>query len=701
MVGTETPPLSSVAAARARFDSVDELCVNALRCLAIDAVETANSGHPGLPLGASPMAYVLFSRFLRHNPGDPGWADRDRFVLSPGHGSALLYALLHLSGYDLDIAELARFRQLGSRTPGHPEFGLTPGVDATTGPLGQGVANAVGMAIAERRLAAEFNRPGHDVVAHRTFALVSDGDLMEGVAHEAISLAGHLGLGKLVCLYDSNVISLDGPTSQTFTEQVLDRVAACGWHVARVEGGDRDLDGIARALDAAIAETARPSLIEVRTTIGFGAPTKAGTSAAHGAPLGAPELAATKYALGWTEQAPFAAPRAAVARFRTASDRGRELESRWDEQFRAYRGAHPALAAEFERRMTGALPDAWADHLPAFEVGAALATRQASGACLQALAAALPELMGGDADLSTSTNTRIRDGGDFDASTGAGRNLHFGVREHAMAAIANGIAYHHGLRPYAATFFVFSDYLRPAARLAAISGLPVIHIWTHDSIGLGEDGTTHQPIEHLASFRAMPRFVVLRPADANETAVAWRLAISEVGGPTALVLTRQTVPTLDAAAVGDGPAYGAYILEEASTTPADLIVMASGSEVHLALAARAQLELAGVATRVVSFPSWELFERQSPAYREHVLPAGTRARIAVEAASRFGWDRYVGLDGAVLGLDDFGASAPAADLYREFGLTVEALVSLAGRVVAEAAPCDQRVEPSRRASGQR
>jgi len=698
MVGTETPPRSFVESASSGFDAVDDLCVSTLRCLAIDAVEAANSGHPGLPLGASPMAYVLFSRFLRQDPSEPGWPDRDRFVLSPGHGSALLYALLHLSGYDLDIAELARFRQHGSRTPGHPEFGLTPGVEATTGPLGQGVANAVGMAIAERRLAAEFNRPSHEVVAHRTFALVSDGDLMEGVAHEAISLAGHLGLGKLICLYDSNSVSLDGPISQTFTENVLDRVAACGWHVIRVEDGDRDLDGIARALDQAVAETESPSLIEVRTTIGFGAPTKAGTSAAHGAPLGAGELAATKYALGWTEPAPFAVPRAVTARFKALGDHGRRLACQWSERFRTYRAAYPDLATDFERRAAGTLPEGWEDRLPTFEAGSALATREASGTCLQALAAMLPELIGGDADLSTSTNTRIHAGGDYDAQTGAGRNLHFGVREHAMAAIANGMAYHGGIRPYAATFFVFSDYLRPAARLAAISRLPVIHVWTHDSIGLGEDGTTHQPIEHLASFRAMPRFVVVRPADANETAVAWRLAVSEVGGPIALVLTRQAVPILDPAAVGDRPSYGAYILEEASTTPADVIVMASGSEVHIALAARLQLEQTGIATRVVSFPSWELFERQSAAYRNHVLPPETRTRIAIEAAASFGWERYVGLDGAVVGLDDFGASAPAPDLYREFGLTADALVSVASRMVVGAARCNERANSSRPAS---
>jgi len=701
MLGTETPSRASVAAAAApRFDGVDELCVNAIRCLAIDAVEAANSGHPGLPLGAAPMAYVLFSRFLRHDPIDPQWPDRDRFVLSPGHGSALLYALLHLTGYDLDIAELARFRQLGSRAPGHPEFGLTPGVEATTGPLGQGVANAVGMAIAERRLAREFNRPGHDVVGHRTFALVSDGDLMEGVAHEAISLAGHLGLGKLVCLYDSNSVSLDGPTSQTFTENVLDRVRACGWHVLRVEDGDRDLEGITRAIGQAVAEYERPTLIEVRTTIGFGAPTKAGTSAAHGAPLGAAELAATKHTLAWTERQAFVVPAAVTARFKTVGDSGRDLQSRWRADFTMYREAHPDLAAEFERRTAGTLPEGWEAQLPAFEAGKSLATRQASGTCVQALAAVLPELIGGDADLSTSTNTRIKDGGDFDASTGEGRNLHFGVREHAMAAIANGIAYHAGLRPYAATFFVFSDYLRPAARLAAISRLPVIHVWTHDSIGLGEDGTTHQPIEHLASFRAMPRFVVIRPADANETAVAWRMAIAETSAPTGLVLTRQTVPTLDAAAVGDGPAYGAYILEEASRNPADLIVMASGSEVHIALAARSQLEQAGIATRVVSFPSWELFERQSPNYRDHVLPTGTRTRIAIEAAASFGWERYVGLDGAVIGLDDFGASAPAADLYAEFGLTVDALVSAAREMVARAV-CSKATMPTHPPTEQR
>jgi transketolase len=682
MVGRETAPEAVGQPTVAGFDSIDDLCINALRCLAVDAVEAANSGHPGLPLGAAPMAYVLFTRFLRHNPLDPAWPDRDRFVLSAGHGSALLYALLHLSGYDLDISDLARFRQFGSRTPGHPEFRLTPGIEATTGPLGQGVANAVGLAIAERRLASDFNRPLHEVVAHRTFALVSDGDLMEGVAYEAISLAGHLGLGKLVCLYDSNGVSLDGPTSQAFTEDVLARVAACGWHVVRVEDGDRDRDAIAAALDEAVGETRRPTLIEVRTTIGYGAPSKAGTSAAHGAPLGAAELQATKQALGWTEPEPFAVPGAVRARFDSGRERGMELQAQWAEEFKEYAAAYPDLAAEFTRRARGALPEGWSDHLPCFEAGSPQATRQASGACLQALAVSLPELVGGDADLSTSTNTRIRESGDFDAQSGAGRNLRFGVREHAMAAICNGIAYHGGLRPYAATFFVFSDYLRPAARLAAISRLPVIHVWTHDSIGLGEDGTTHQPIEQLASFRAMPRFVLLRPADANETVVAWRIAISEVDGPTGLVLTRQTVPTLDAAAVGDGPSFGAYVLEDASADPADVIVMASGSEVHIALAARAELERGGIATRVVSFPSWELFERQSPAYRDRVLPKATRARIAIEAAATFGWDRYVGAQGTVIGLDDFGASAPAADLYRHAGLTPDAVITVARQMVA-------------------
>lgn len=679
----KTAPQTSSPPTIGRFDTVDDLCVNALRCLAIDAVEAANSGHPGLPLGAAPMAYVLFTRFLRHNPADPTWPDRDRFVLSAGHGSALLYALLHLSGYDLELDELARFRQLGSRTPGHPEFRLTPGVEATTGPLGQGVANAVGMAIAERRLADEFNRPNHAVVEHRTFALVSDGDLMEGVAHEAISLAGHLRLDKLVCLYYSNGISLDGPTSQTVTEDALARIAACGWRVLRVDDGDRDLTGIAAALDAAITEPERPAMIEVRTTIGFGAPTKAGTSAAHGAPLGPAEIRATKRALGWEESTPFAVPETVRARMTAVSlDRGAMLHQASAERFNAYRAAHPDLAAEFSRRVRGELPERWSNDLPSFEPGSMVATRQASGACLQALAASLPELIGGDADLSTSTNTRIRESGDFNGRSGAGRNLRFGVREHAMAAISNGIAYHGGLRPYAATFFVFSDYLRPAARLAAISRLPVIHVWTHDSIGLGEDGTTHQPIEHLASFRAMPRFVVLRPADANETVVAWRLAITESGCPTALVLTRQAVPTLDADSVGDGPSFGAYILAEASSGLAAVILMASGSEVHIALEARSELEAAGIATRVVSFPSWELFERQSLAYRDRVLPQRARARVAIEAAATLGWDRYVGEHGTVIGLDDFGASAPAGDLYRESGLTAGAVVTAARRLIA-------------------
>jgi transketolase len=654
-------------------DEVDGLCVNTIRCLSIDGVEQAGSGHPGLPLGAAPMAHVLFTRFLRHNPGDPAWPDRDRFVLSAGHGSMLLYSLLHLSGYDLPIQELRRFRQWGSRTPGHPEVHLTSGVEATTGPLGQGISNAVGMAIAERMLAHRFNRPGCEIVAHRTFALVSDGDLMEGVALEAASLAGHLGLGRLTCLYDSNQVSLDGPTNQAFTEDVLGRFAACGWQVLKVEDGNHDLAGIAAAIEEALADETRPALIEVRTTIGYGSPSKAGTAAAHGAPLGPEELLRTKKALGWHELAEFAVPESVRARMADTAARGRRLQEEWEAAVLTLHDRHPSVWSEWRRRLANELPPDWRQGLPRFEPTGPIATRKAGGACLQGAARALPELVGGDADLSSSTNTRIVDGGDFDAASGAGRNIHFGVREHAMGAICNGIAYHGGLRPFAATFFAFSDYMRPPIRLAALNGLPVVYVFTHDSIGLGEDGPTHQPVEHLASLRAMPNLVVIRPADACETAVAWRLAIERRDGPTALVLTRQSVPVLPPEMVGDGPTRGAYVLAGNPRTPPDAVLMATGSEVHVALEAAASLEAAGLAIRVVSMPSWELFERQPAAYRQLVLAAETGVRVAIEAAASFGWDRYVGPEGRTVAVDRFGASAPGPVLKEQFGLTAQAV----------------------------
>jgi transketolase len=652
---------------------LDRLCIDTIRALSIDAVEKANSGHPGLPLGAAPMAFVLWQRHLRHDPRDPAWPDRDRFVLSAGHGSMLLYSLLHLYGYDLPLEEIRRFRQWGSRTPGHPEYGLTPGVEATTGPLGQGSANAVGMAIAERFLAGRYNRPGHTVVDHFTYALVSDGDLMEGVSAEAASLAGHLGLGKLVYLYDSNDVSLDGPCSMAFTEDVARRYESYGWHVQTVAEGNTDLAGIDRALQAAKAETSRPSLVIVRTTIGFGSPKKAGTAAAHGSPLGADEVRATKAALGWKAEGDFQIPTEARVHFRASVD-GHQTEHRaWKERFQAYSRAFPELARELERGLAGELPPGWESATPRFEPGTKLATRASGGKALNAFAAKIPWLFGGDADLGGSTNTVIQGGGDFDGKTGAGRNLHFGVREHAMGAIANGIAYHGGARTFTATFFVFSDYMRPAIRLAAMNHLPVTFVFTHDSIGLGEDGPTHQPIEHLAALRAVPNLLVLRPCDGAEAAEAWKVALREKHRPAALVLSRQAVPELDrkTLASAEGLARGAYVLAEAEGGPPRAILIATGTEVHLALEARAALAQQGIGVRVVSMPSFELFEAQDADYRESVLPAQVGARISIEAGATFGWERWIGERGVALGLDRFGASAPGAVVQQQLGFTVE------------------------------
>ena len=573
-------PLSTVR------KSVDELCVDTIRTLAIDAVQKAESGHPGLPLGAAPMAYVLWQRHLKHNPRDPGWPDRDRFVLSAGHGCMLLYCLLHLTGYDLTMEDLKSFRQWGSRTPGHPEWLLTPGVEATTGPLGQGTANAIGMAIAERALAARFNRSGHDIVDHRTFAIVSDGDLMEGISAEASSLAGHLGLSKLTFLYDCNHVTLDGPSSMAFTEDVGRRYEAYGWQVLRVEDGDADLDGIDAALEKAKLERSRPTIIIVRTTLGFGSPHKAGMSEAHGSPLGAEEVALTKKALGWEWTEPFFVPSEALERFREAVARGKKEQQEWERRFSEYEKAFPELASEWRRRAAGALPDGWDADLPVFQAGEKEATRTAAGKVENAIAARLPELLGGDADLGVSTNTPLKKDGDFDGQTGSGRNFHFGVRELAMAGIANGMAYHGGVRPFVATFFCFSDYMRPSIRLAALNELPVIFVWTHDSIGLGEDGPTHQPVEHLMSLRAMPGFTLIRPADANEAREAWRAAVRHGDGPVGLVLSRQKLPVFDREklASAEGVSRGAYVLAEASAIPARIVLIGTGSEVALALA---------------------------------------------------------------------------------------------------------------------
>ena len=671
--------------------ALDDLCVNTLRFLAVDAVQQANSGHPGLPLGAAPMAYVLWTRLLRHHPAHPEWFDRDRFVLSAGHGSALLYSLLYLSGYDLDLSQLKRFRQWGSATPGHPERGVTPGVEVTTGPLGQGFGNGVGMAIAEANLAARYNRDGCAVVDHFTYGLVSDGDLMEGVASEAASLAGHLKLGKLIYLYDDNRITLSAGTDMAFTEDRARRFDAYGWHTELVEDGN-DLAAIERALDAARAETRRPSLILVRTHIGYGSPNKQDTFDAHGSPLGLEEVRLTKRNLGWPEQPPFHVPERAWAYFHEAAARGVRHEAEWRERYARYRKQFPDLARELQQLMTvgtGVLPADWDAAMPQFPADpGGMATRVASGKVMNALAAHLPALLGGSADLDPSTHTALTGMGDFQAPGGnasdrqgsdgggwsyAGRNLHFGVREHAMGAIMNGLAAHGGALPFGATFLVFSDYLRPSIRLAALMGLHVIYVFTHDSLAVGEDGATHEPVEQLASLRAIPRLIVLRPGDANETASAWRVAVETRERPVALVLSRQKVATLDRAhfSAADGLRRGAYVLADAPEGKPDLILIASGSEVSLVIAAHQQLLAQHIRTRVVSMPSWELFDEQTQQYRDSVLPPAIRARLVVEAGVAQGWHRYVGDRGDVLAVDSFGASAPGNVVLREYGFTVE------------------------------
>ncbi|MBI1955983.1 MAG: transketolase [Acidobacteria bacterium] len=649
---------------------LDDLCSNTIRTLAMDAVEKAQSGHPGMPMGAASLAYVLWTRFLRHNPRNPHWQDRDRFILSAGHGSMLLYALLYLAGYDLSLEEIKQFRQWGSRTPGHPEYGLTPGVEVTSGPLGQGFGNGVGMAMAERFLATYFNRPGHTIVDHFTYAIVSDGDLMEGVASEAASLAGHLKLGKLIYLYDDNHTTIEGDTSLTFTENVSQRFEAYGWHAQEIDG--HDLRAITNALAAARAELNRPSLIQAHTHIAYGSPHKQDTAEAHGAPLGKQEVQLTKKALGWPTEPEFYVPPEALDHFREAIQRGQVQEAQWKARFDAYAAAFPELAEQWNQVLQGELPPGWQESLPTFlPEGGELATRQASGKVLNAIAPQLPTLIGGSADLAPSTDTLLKGLEEFHLSP-RGRNLRFGVREHAMGATLNGMALHGGIRPYGATFLIFSDYMRPSIRLATLSKLPVIYVFTHDSIGLGEDGPTHQPIEHLASLRAIPNLTVIRPADATETAVAWKLALERRSGPVALILTRQKLPVLDRRILpsADLVAQGAYTLA-AEAGPLRLILMATGSEVHTALKARKLLEAKGIGTRVVSMPSWELFAEQSKIYREEVLPAAVKARLAVEAASPLGWREYVGEQGDVLGITRFGASAPGAVLLEKYGFTPE------------------------------
>jgi transketolase len=668
--------------------TLEERSINTIRGLAIDAVERANSGHPGLPLGAAPMAYVLWQRHLRHNPRNPAWPDRDRFVLSGGHGSMLPYALLHLTGYPVTMDDLRQFRQWGSHTPGHPEFRVTPGIEATTGPLGQGLANAVGMAIAERHLAHRFNRPGHTIVDHRTYVLCSDGDMMEGVAAEAASVAGHLRLSRMVVLYDANEISLDGPTSLTFTEDVGARFKAYGWDVRSVADADHDLKGIDAALRAARENTERPSLIILRTTIGFGSPNKAGTYQVHGSPLGAEEAKLTKKALGLDPETAFAVADDVRQHFETAIERGSRLEEDWRARFAAYQSAHADLAEQWRQAMGGELPPQWDGDIPNFDAGEKLATREASGKVMNAIAARVPSFLGGDADLSSSTKTALKGGGSFDGTSGSGRNLHYGVREHAMGAISNGLAYHGGVRAFASTFFVFSDYMRPPVRLAAMNGLPVIYVWTHDSVALGEDGPTHQPIEHLASLRALPNLIVLRPADANETAEAWRFAMGWTEGPVALVLTRQKVSALpeirDAAHAG--VPRGAYVVVDAEGGGPDAVIVATGSEVAVAMEARSLLHADGVRARVVSMPSWELFERQSGVYQESVLAPAVAARVSVEAGATLGWSRYLGPEGRAIGIDRFGASAPAAVNMEKFGLTAEQVAATVRELVHGSMP---------------
>ena len=664
-------------------ETLDQLAINTIRTLSMDAVQKANSGHPGAPMGMAPMAYTLWTRFLRHAPGDPSWPNRDRFLLSAGHASMLLYSLLYLTGYGLTLEDLQSFRQWGSLTPGHPEHGHTKGVEATTGPLGQGFANGVGMAIAQRRLAAEFNRPGHRLIDHHVYAICSDGDLQEGISAEAASLAGHLRLGKLVYLYDDNHIQLDGPTAMAFSDRTLERFDSYGWHTARVEDGN-DVAAIGAAIGAARVDE-RPSLIAVRTHIGYGAPTKHDSQKAHGSPLGEEEVRGAKQFYGWDPDKHFFVPEEALGLFRAAVPAGEKLVGEWREALARYARDYPAEAGQLERRLAGRLPDGWTNGLKTYAIGDGVATRRASSEAINALGAALPELFGGSADLSESNLTDIDGGGILEADQPGGRNIRFGVREHAMGGIANGIALYGGFIPYAATFLVFSDYMRGSVRLAALTHLRVVYVWTHDSIGVGEDGPTHEPIEQVAALRAMPNLAVIRPGDANEAVAAWICAVESSDGPTALMLTRQKLPILAGTAekARVGVARGGYVLRDASSAAAspDLILIGTGSELQLAVAAAETLEKEGIRTRVVSLPCWERFEAQDEAYRESVLPPACRKRVTIEALSPFGWERYAGDEGAIVGIDRFGASAPAEEIFRAFGITAERLIEIGRKVV--------------------
>ena len=671
----KTLPLSEAA--------LDKLCIDAIRVLSMDAVQKADSGHPGTPMALAPLAYVLWTRHLRYNPANPEWVDRDRFVLSAGHASMLLYSVLYLTGYDVSLDDLKQFRQWESRTPGHPEFGYTPGVETTTGPLGQGVGNSVGMAIAEAQLASTFNRPGHEIIDHHTYFIASDGDMMEGVSHEASSYAGHLRLGKIIGFYDDNHITIEGDTALTFSDDTAKRYESYGWHLQRVEDAN-DLDALDQAIVAAKAVTDRPSLIVVRSHIGYGSPNKHDTAEAHGSPLGKEEIELTKKALGYPSLEPFFVAPEALARWRAMSDRGRQIEGEWQARYKSYKTQHAAEAAELERRLDGVLVDGWEDLIPAFTSGnGSVASRAASGVVLNAIAPKIPELVGGSADLASSTNTIVKGAPSMSPDNHAGRNFHFGIREHGMGSVMNGMSVHGGFIPYGATFLIFSDYMRASVRLAAVMHRHVIYVYTHDSIGLGEDGPTHQPIEQLSTLRTIPGFTLIRPADASETAEAWRAAL-KAKGPVALVLTRQKLGFIDRTtyASASGVAKGAYVIAESSGGSPQVVLMSSGSEVALILEAREKLEQEGIRTRAVSMPSHELFARQSDAYRGEVLPDGI-PRVSIEAGHPMSWQRWVGSSGIALGIERFGASAPYKEIYEHLGITVAKIVESAKKVIAK------------------
>ncbi|WP_202080391.1 transketolase [Caldalkalibacillus salinus] len=659
--------------------ALEQKAINTIRTLSIDAIEKANSGHPGLPMGAAPMAFTLWTKFMNHNPNNPEWINRDRFVLSAGHGSMLLYSLLHLHGYGVSMEDLKAFRQWDSKTPGHPEYGHTPGVEATTGPLGQGIGMAVGMAMAERHLAAKYNQDVHNVIDHYTYALCGDGDLMEGVAAEAISLAGHLKLGKLVVLYDSNDISLDGDLHLSFSEDIQKRFEANHWHYLRVEDGN-NLEEIEKAIAAAQSESEKPTLIEVKTTIGYGSPNKGGTNKVHGAPLGEDEMPLVKEHYDWPHE-PFHVPEDVQSYYEELKSEAEGVEKQWHNRFEAYKQEHPQLAKQLTQAIEGTLPDNWEDTLPTFETGDKIATRAASGEVLNGIAKSVPHFLGGSADLAGSNKTLIKDENNFEPADYSGRNIWFGVREHAMGAALNGMTLHGGLRVFGGTFFVFSDYLRPAIRLAALQKLPVTFVFTHDSIAVGEDGPTHEPVEQLPALRAIPGLNVIRPGDGNETKAAWQVAMNNTEEPTLLVLTRQNLPVLaETANAYDKVSKGAYILSDSEGTP-DLILLASGSEVNLVLEAKKELEKEGHKVRVVSMPSWHLFEQQDQAYKHEVLPPQVKKRVGVEMAFPLGWERYTGDEGAVLGITTFGASAPGGKIIEEYGFTVENVVAKAKAIL--------------------